>query len=128
MTTDGFACDLTALTPDEREHHIAHSAELFGAVPEGRELTDGFALRAPDGPDTLATLVNVADFIALDRRCCPFFRFAVVVEPYGGPIWLHITGEPGIKPVLAAELGGLLTEAVAQQAGIAAYTANRAHD
>lgn len=112
---DEFACDLTALTPDEREHHIAASARLFGSMLEGRELADGFALRVPDGPDTLAAL---ADFIEHDRRCCPFFRFTLVVEPHGGPIWLHITGAPGIKLPLAAELGGLLPDAVARQVGI----------
>ena len=113
--TEEFACDLFALTDAEREHHVAMSAALFRSMVEARELENGYAMRLPDAPDTLAKL---ADFIALDRKCCPFFHFRVDVEPYGGPIWLKITGADGIKLPLQAELLGLLPDGVARQAGM----------
>jgi hypothetical protein len=114
-TTDEFACDLFALTDAEREHHMTMSTALFGSMVEARELDHGYAMRLPDAPDTLAKL---ADFIALDRKCCPFFHFSVDVEPHGGPIWLKITGVDGIKLPLQAELLGLLPDEVARQAGM----------
>ena len=112
-TTEEFACDLFALTDAEREHHVAMSTALFGSMAEARELEHGYAMRLPDAPDTL---LKLADFIALDRKCCPFFHFRVDVEPHGGPVWLTITGADGVKEPLKAELLGLLPDDV--QAGI----------
>lgn len=114
-TTEEFACDLFALTDAERENHMAMSTALFGSMVEACELEHGYAMRLPDAPDTLAKL---ADFIALDRKCCPFFHFRVDVEPHSGPIWLTITGADGIKQPLQAELLGLLPDDVARQAGM----------
>jgi hypothetical protein len=52
-------------------------------------------------PESLAI---VATFIDLERRCCAFLRFRLTVEPGGGPIWLELTGPPGTRELLAAEL------------------------
>ena len=68
---------------------------------EARWLPDGVALRFAAAPDRLATL---ATFIDLERRCCAFLRFRLTVEPGGGPIWLELTGPPGTREFLAAEL------------------------
>jgi hypothetical protein len=68
---------------------------------EARWLPDGVALRFAAGPDRLATL---ATFIDLEHRCCAFLRFRLTVEPGGGPIWLELTGPPGTREFLAAEL------------------------
>ena len=35
---------------------------------------------------------HVAAFVALERRCCPFFRFALVLDPDDGPLPMTITG------------------------------------
>ncbi len=110
-----FACDLNALTPQERDHHVALAQTLFGSLVDARELENGYALRLPDAPDTLAT---VADFIAHDRRCCPFFSFGVEVGAHGGPIWLRITGARGVKQAFVAELGDLVPDAIASAAGM----------
>ena len=70
---------------------------------EARWLPDGVGLRFAAEPDRLATL---ATFIDLERRCCAFLRFRLTVEPGGGPIWLELTGPPGTRDFLAAELVG----------------------
>jgi hypothetical protein len=46
--------------------------------------------------------VAVAAMIDAERRCCPFLRFELVVEPGGGPVWLEVTGPPGTAAFLAA--------------------------
>ncbi len=46
--------------------------------------------------------VAVAAVIDAERRCCPFPRFDLVVEPGGGPVWLEVTGPPGTAAFLAA--------------------------
>jgi hypothetical protein len=68
---------------------------------ETRWLPDGVALRFAAAPDRLATL---ATFVDLERRCCAFLRFRLTVEPGEGPIWLELTGPPGTREFLAAEL------------------------
>lgn len=99
--TNPPACDLSALTVQERERHIANTQELFAAVQEVHELADGYALRLPR---TSAAIAQVADFIAYDRRCCPFLQFSMVVEPENGQVWLKLTGDSQAKAYLNDEM------------------------
>jgi hypothetical protein len=115
-TISPFACDMTAIAL-ERDQHIATTKELFRAVEAIRELPDGYAFRFP-GERTILALA--AAFVALERRCCPFFGFTIEVEPEGGPFWLHLTGREGVKPFIQAELGEVLDESLARAAGFRA--------
>jgi hypothetical protein len=45
------------------------------------------------------------DFVADERRCCPFITFTITVAADGGPVWLHLTGDAEIKDVIRAEFG-----------------------
>jgi hypothetical protein len=112
-----LACDLSPLTPQQREHHTAQSPLLFASVQEARVLPNGYTFRLPASPDVL---VQIADFIAHERLCCSFFNFGVTVEPYGGPIWLSLSGQEGVKALIEAELGAYLPESVALAAGLRA--------
>ncbi len=47
----------------------------------------------------------VAEFIALERLCCPFLDFGLEVERNGGPLWFRMTGGKDAKRVLQANLG-----------------------
>lgn len=109
-----FACEMYALTPEQREHHGSASRELFADVSAVREATNGYAFRLPQESNTL---LRVADFITYERLCCPFFTFNVEVEPHGGPIWIELSGVEGAKAFVIAELGGLLTDHIATAAG-----------
>jgi hypothetical protein len=71
-------------------------------VEERRDLADGYAFRFP--ADALADLTR---FLENERRCCPFLSFEITLAPDGGPVWLRITGPPGTRALLAAELPGL---------------------
>ena len=62
------------------------------------------ALRFPAEAETLSLL---ATFVDLERRCCAFLRFELTVEPDGGPVWLELTGPPGAREFLQAELDGV---------------------
>src|SRR5919112_5275228 len=59
---------------------------LFAMVEEVVELPDGYAYRfaGADGP-----LEFLLEFIAAERRCCPFLSFEIAFEPHGGPLWLR---------------------------------------
>jgi hypothetical protein len=96
------ACDWSALTPDQQERQRSLYRRLREDVREVRELDDGYAFRhSPDGDVLLA----IAEFVANERLCCPFFDFALTVERGGGPVWLCMTGEGEAKHVLEAEMG-----------------------
>ena len=97
-----LACDLSAMAPDERTRHSTVVADWRSQVVERVELADGFAYRfAPDD----AVLFTLAEFIARERLCCPFFRFQLELEP-GGPLWLRLSGPDGAKELLEGFFGG----------------------
>lgn len=60
----------------------------------------GYALRFPS-----SAYDQVVAFVTNERRCCPFIRFELDVTAEQGPLTLRLTGRPGVKAVLAAELG-----------------------
>jgi len=96
----GFACDMRAMTADERAQHGALALELFAAVQEKRELADGYAFRLP--PERW---LDAARWAALEKKCCPFFAFALRAAPDRGPLWLEVSGRPGAKAFMKAEFG-----------------------
>ena len=95
-------CDLTAMDAEQRARHRVVAQHLHGAVQEVRELSDGYALRFSVAP---STVLLAAEFITLERLCCPFLALALEVECERGPLWLKLTGREGVKPFLRAELG-----------------------
>ena len=97
-----FACDMTAIAPEKRDAHLSTLEGLFRLVKEVRELPNGYSFRFPNESEVL---LGMAEFIALERLCCPFFGFNVEVEPEGGAAWLSLTGREGVKPFIMAEIG-----------------------
>jgi len=100
-----IACNLKALTPSQRKE-LGRLADLaVNAVTDSKELADGysFQLKLP--------ISEVAGWVDLWRRCCPFYEFQVDVHGADGTIWLSLRGRPGVKeyfpidaPRLAARL------------------------
>ncbi len=97
-----FACDMTAIATEQRGAHLATIERLFRSAKRKRELPNGYAFELPNESDVLMT---AAQFIALERLCCPFFDFALEIEREGGPVWLSLTGRDGVKPFIIAEIG-----------------------
>lgn len=89
-----IACNLDAASLRRRQHLLA---ALIARASERRELDSGYAFGFP--PATVG-LVELAQIIEPERRCCTFFRFVVAAEPEGGPIWLEVTGPDRTKEFL----------------------------
>ncbi|HEX8281936.1 MAG TPA: hypothetical protein VF588_01055 [Pyrinomonadaceae bacterium] len=104
-----IACDMSAIGAGLRAAHVATGGRVFRAAAEIRELPDGYAFRLPNESGALR---DAAEFISLERLCCPFLGFAVEVEPEGGPFWLRLTGREGVKEFIRAEVGELLGGAI----------------
>jgi hypothetical protein len=104
-----IACDMSAIEPALRAVHIARGGRVFRAAEEIREMPDGYAFRLPNESDTL---LKAAEFVALERLCCPFLGFALEVAPEGGPVWLRLTGREGVKAFIREEVGEFLGGAI----------------
>ena len=103
MNSDkAFACNMDALDSAERMKHTALTKELLHDVRAIRELDDGYAF---DLPVSSGTLENAAQFVANERLCCPFFRFAIIMMEDGSGLSLTITGTQGVKEFQRAEFG-----------------------
>ena len=95
-----FVCDMSAMDVDQRARHSTLAMRLRPAVETFDELADGYAARFAYAPDTVLAL---AEFVTLERRCCPFLTLAVRLEREDGPLWLDISGPTGAKPFIRAE-------------------------
>lgn len=102
LAESAIACDMTAIPPDQRQAHLATSKDLFSQIKESRELTNGYEFRFAAQPDLI---VKLAQFISLEKLCCPFLNFGIEVEAEGGPVWLRLTGRDGVKAFIREEIG-----------------------
>ena len=98
-----FVCNLGVMNQEERARYNGLSRKLMGASEERRELDNGYAFRLAAQK---ISLVEIADWITLDRRCCPFFNLQIEAQPNDGPLWLRMTGAPGIKQFILSEIRG----------------------
>lgn len=95
-----FCCNLHAFNPAQRLRYDELTRKLSEARVEVRELSDGYAFRLLQEK---LSLVELGEFISLERRCCPFFDFAVELEHNNGPLWLKLRGNEAVKPFIRAE-------------------------
>jgi|SRR5947209_684176 len=96
-TGPAMACNLKALNHDERQRHATLSKAIFSAVPERRELRDGYKYRVDNIP-----LAGLGEWIGYEHKCCPFFRFRLELDETGAA-WLGLSGGPGVKQFIEAE-------------------------
>ena len=107
--SDGFTGNTMAdlpimctLTPDSlRTRREGLLSELLRHAIGREELPEGLRLRFAPSGETLATIARAVD---AERHCCRFLRFAIVIEPDGGPISLELHGPAGTREFVAALL------------------------
>ncbi len=119
-----IACDPTAIPGDQRDRWAETGKQVYAAVQEIQELPDGYQFRLPADS---AMLIKVAEYIMNERLCCAFLRFTVEVAPNGGPFWLRLTGDSGVKEYLRSviETNDLLNEHAAAAAGLPGSADNK---
>jgi hypothetical protein len=100
---------MSVLSPAQRETHLATSRELFSKVQAIEETADGYEFRFGAEPEEI---LKVAEFVALEKLCCPFLNFAIEVEAEGGPVTLRLTGREGVKAFVREEISGLLGKVI----------------
>lgn len=109
--TEPLVCNLNALNGPERERHQALGEKLKSAVVRREELANGYTLvldlgRLPrDAAGSPFCVVEVAEWVDLEARCCPFLDFGIELAGKGGNVKLRLTGGKNVKAFLEEELG-----------------------
>ena len=107
-TDPPIACNLKALTAQQRKQLDQIGERVISAITSSRELNDGYAFRVDPAK---ASLMDVTRWLDLWRRCCPFYEFRIDFHAADATVWLSVEGCPGAReyipvdsPRLAAKL------------------------
>jgi hypothetical protein len=94
-----IACTLTAAELAARRAGLLPG--LLSRADGIESVPGGYRWRF-DRPDDV--LNEAAAVIDVERRCCRFLRFLLVVEPGEGPVWLEVSGPEGTQEFLSTLL------------------------
>ena len=90
-----IACYLTDKELQQRrKNYLDEAAE---SLIDSAELSDGFVYRFPLAESTLQ---NLAEIIDLERKCCPFLNFRLILEAGDDFVSLELTGAEGTKEIV----------------------------
>lgn len=90
-----IACTLTDKELQMRRETVLQ--QVAASLIDFEELENGFSYRFPAKDEVLQELVNV---INLERKCCPFLSFKLIVESQNETLALELTGQQGTKEML----------------------------
>lgn len=93
-----IACRLDALSPDERQRQQALRQNLEAAIESVREAPDGYVFAYRAEADVFR---QVAEWLTLERRCCPFIDFELGWRAHSRSPTLRMSGEPEVKRFIA---------------------------
>ena len=96
----GFFCDLTALDAIERQRRRELAEAVGRAARKRTELPNGYALALDAHKITIAA---VSEWIALEKRCCPFVKLQVRTDSLLETLTLDLTGADGVKEFLRTQ-------------------------
>jgi len=85
-----------------RERRNTILASVRSVAIDVTSLPQGYAYRFEPTTEVLAQLASLVD---LERQCCPFLTFRIIVGAGNQPIALEITGPPEAKSVIADFFG-----------------------
>jgi len=95
-----LACELSALTEEQRGRREALAHRLKGQIVDVEELPTGYAVYVPSNDDS-GQLIE--ELVALERKCCAFLTFDSRIDPENDALVLSITGGPGVKAFVAEQ-------------------------
>jgi hypothetical protein len=95
-----IACYLTdKQLQARRKNYLDKTAEL---LVDSTEIEHGFIYKFPLKP---AILQDLAEIIDLERQCCPFLNFKLIVESGTDFVSLELTGVEGTKEIIKSLFG-----------------------
>jgi hypothetical protein len=95
-----IACNLKAISSREHPRYNDLIKQLRSAVQKRDELATGY-MYTVDG--RRIGLKDIAEWITMERLCCPFLAFQLSVGSDHGDFTLALTGPEGVKALLGEE-------------------------
>ncbi len=95
-----IACNLKAISSAERPRYNDLMKSLRASVRERTEHSDGYAFKLDGGA---ISLKEVAEWISMERLCCPFLSFQLSASGNQADWMLTLTGPRGAKAILQEE-------------------------
>ncbi len=102
-----IACNLKALTSQQRKQLDQLGQHVIAAISSSRELNDGYAFQVDPAK---TSIVEVAEWLNVWRRCCPFYEFQIDYHAADASIWLAVKGRPGVKEFIPLDSPRLATK------------------
>jgi hypothetical protein len=102
-----FFCNLEALSAAERGEQLQLTQRLARALLKATEISNGYAFEIDGSRLSIRDVAAWADF---ERRCCPFFDFALELRRENGPMTLRLTGRDGVKQFIRAEFPRIVSQ------------------
>jgi hypothetical protein len=95
-----FACNLKAISAAERPRYNELVTRVRAAIRDRSEVATGYLFKLDS---RIVTLPEAAEWISMERLCCPFLTLQISAAG-NQPYWvLTLTGPEGLKPLIAAE-------------------------
>jgi hypothetical protein len=94
-----LACNLQAINVERRPRYYELAQRLRSALRDRTELADGYRYRIE--ADAI-TLPDLAEWIAMERLCCPFLSFHLDIANTG-EVWIALRGPSIAKAILLEE-------------------------
>ena len=95
-----IACNLSALNHTERDRLYVLLDKLTTAAVHRQELPNGYRY---DVDRQKLSLSELAEWVSLESRCCPFLTFDLQLTS-NGALRFQLTGDGGVKQFIEAEM------------------------
>ncbi len=99
-TQSKFYCNTKAFTQGERVRYKELTDKLIAERKQIVEKENGFEFQY--SPSTVS-LAELAEWVAAEGKCCPFFDFHIDLEREGSLLCLRLTGPEGVKTFIRSE-------------------------
>ena len=102
QSTPVLACNMKAISSTERIRYNTLLEKLKTAVQQQKELADGYAW---DLNGKRITLPEAAEWMTMERRCCPFLTLQLEATGNEVDFRINLKGPAGVKAFLVSEFG-----------------------
>ena len=99
-----FYCNMKALMPAELARHKQLTEKLINVRKYVVETEKGYEFQYSPAD---VSLVELAEWVVAEGKCCPFFDFHIDWEEAGTLLRLRLSGEEGIKAFARSEFAVL---------------------
>lgn len=95
-----FACNLKAISAAEWPRYNELVKRIRAAIRTRSEVVGGYAFKLDS---KTVTLPEAAEWIAMERLCCPFLTLQLSAAGNHADWTLTLTGPEGVKPLIVQE-------------------------